>query len=308
MAITSGFFNSVSNDRKYYASQFGEMFNGLIKDGVFETVGKGMLVAPVSGLSVKVQSGRAWFDGTWTSIVGDESLTCAAANTVHPRIDTVVLEVNKDVNTRANSVKIIQGTPATNPLRPVLTNTESIKQYPLADIRVAANATDLTQSSIVNRVGTADCPWVTGATTTINASDLYAQWDGEFQDFIDGLWVPESQDEYTEVMMHLAALTDVRVVEFLASGWTETSSGSNVYSQTVAVNTMSADYNPTLLSWLSYGQASSQTPFSVAEVNNYNKDFSIIASGTGVTATGSITWYCYGKRPTQNCKVILKGE
>ena len=44
MAVTSGFYNSLSGDRKYDAIQLGEIFDGVITDGVFETFGGAMLV------------------------------------------------------------------------------------------------------------------------------------------------------------------------------------------------------------------------------------------------------------------------
>lgn len=40
MSVTSGFFPSLSGDRKYSALQMGMLFDGLIQDGVYMGIGK----------------------------------------------------------------------------------------------------------------------------------------------------------------------------------------------------------------------------------------------------------------------------
>ena len=50
MAWTSGFFNSVNGDRLYNADQMSHIFEGLITDGVYESVGNKLAVQPNSGL------------------------------------------------------------------------------------------------------------------------------------------------------------------------------------------------------------------------------------------------------------------
>lgn len=39
MAFTYGFFNSLNGDRKYTAEQLSSIFDGLITDGVFDSIG-----------------------------------------------------------------------------------------------------------------------------------------------------------------------------------------------------------------------------------------------------------------------------
>ena len=64
MAFTYGFFNSLNGDRKYTAEQLSSIFDGLITDGVFDSIGDILATVPGSGMQVIVKSGKAWFNRT----------------------------------------------------------------------------------------------------------------------------------------------------------------------------------------------------------------------------------------------------
>ncbi|MGD7407461.1 hypothetical protein ACQCP7_25580, partial [Ralstonia pseudosolanacearum] len=59
MAITYGFFNSLNHDRRYDAGQISEYFDGLISDGVYESIGEALQVQAATGMNVNIQTGRA---------------------------------------------------------------------------------------------------------------------------------------------------------------------------------------------------------------------------------------------------------
>ena len=143
MALTYGFYNSQNGDRTYDATDISSIFDGIIKDGVFMSIGDAFIVSAANGMQVKVGSGRAWFNHTWTYNSVPSLHTIEPADLVLNRIDTVVLEINASEEVRANSIKVIKGTPATNPVAPTLINTELVHQYPLADIYVGANVTEI---------------------------------------------------------------------------------------------------------------------------------------------------------------------
>lgn len=44
MSVSSGFFNSLNGDRKYNAAQMSAIFDGLIIDGVFASIGTAFAV------------------------------------------------------------------------------------------------------------------------------------------------------------------------------------------------------------------------------------------------------------------------
>lgn len=178
--LTYGFYDSVAGDRRYNAVQMAEIFDGLINDGVYATQGTAFVVNAQADMNVTIGEGRAWFDHTWTKNDTILILTADPADLILDRIDTVVLEVNSELLIRQNSIKIIKGTPSSSPTRPDLTNNEYVHQYPLADIAIAGGVTSIIADNITNRVGTSDCPFVTGIIDTINIDTLLSQWEGEF--------------------------------------------------------------------------------------------------------------------------------
>lgn len=183
MTYTSGFFNSVNHDRTYDADTFGSMFDGVINDGVFRTWGDGMVVTAVGGMTVAVGTGRAWFNHTWTVVTADERLTLAASSPSMPRIDAVVLRVDKSTSVRRNRIYIKQGQASGSPSRPQLENTSTVREYVLADIRVNNGATAISQSNITNQIGRAT-PFAELVNNTFDSANLIKQWESQFQDFI----------------------------------------------------------------------------------------------------------------------------
>lgn len=162
MAISYGFYNSNNHDRLYSAEQFGSIFDGLIHDGVYAKYGKAFAVVPKSGMSVYVQSGRAWFNHTWTLNDADNStyITLDDADIQYARYDAIVLRVNK--TNRANSITKKTGTPAATPTKPTMTKNATMMEYPLAYIKVPRNANAIGSANIESAVGSSECPWVVG--------------------------------------------------------------------------------------------------------------------------------------------------
>lgn len=187
MAFTCGFFNSQNGDRKYNAEQMASIFDGLIKDGVYDTVGDIFAVTPGTGMQVLVGSGRAWFDHTWNNNDAQYPLAITAADVSLPRYDAVVLETNHSDTVRTNRLRVVTGTPASNPVKPTMTSNANVKQHPLAYIKVTAGATAITQSMIQVVVGTSECPFVTGIIDTAQIDALFQQWNGEFNEWFDNL-------------------------------------------------------------------------------------------------------------------------
>ena len=187
MAFTCGFFNSQNGDRKYNAEQMASIFDGLIKDGVYDTVGDIFAVTPGTGMQVLVGSGRAWFDHTWNNNDAQYPLAITAADVSLPRYDAVVLETNHSDTVRTNRLRVLTGTPASNPAKPTMASSANVKQHPLAYIRVTAGATAITQSMIQVVVGTSECPFVTGIIETAQIDALFQQWNGEFDEWFDNL-------------------------------------------------------------------------------------------------------------------------
>ena len=187
MAFTCGFFNSENGDRKYNAEQMSAIFDGIIADGVFTTIGDHMAVTAGMGMQVLVGTGKAWFDHTWNVNDAAYPLAIAASDVTLSRIDAIVLETNHSDSVRLNKLRVVQGTVASTPVKPTLTNSEKVHQHPLAWVTVAPGVTQIAASAIENAVGTSACPFVTGIIATTSIDDLFNQWNGEFDEWFDNL-------------------------------------------------------------------------------------------------------------------------
>ena len=183
MSVTYGFYNSKNRDRRYDAIQMSSIFDGIILDGVLQHFGTAMMVKESEGMMVNVGIGRAWFNHTWTLNDALLPLTLPLSEVILNRIDAVVLEVDARESVRANSIKIVKGTPASSPKNPTLIKTNDRWQYPLAYIRVNAGVKAIRQANITNCVGTSACPFVTAPLEKMSIDALVAQWGDQWKAF-----------------------------------------------------------------------------------------------------------------------------
>lgn len=212
MSLTYGFYNSSNGDRKYDALQLSSIFDGIITDGIFATVGEQFMVSAGSiGMSVLVNSGRGWFKHTWTLNDSDLTLTISTSESLLNRIDTVVIDVDR-VN-RVNSIIVVKGTPSSNPVAPTLIDTADHKQYPLADVYVGAGVTKITQSNITNRIGVyGGTPFVEGVLPDLDVEKLIAQWENQWND-----WLENKYNDFDEWFEQLQVMLDGDVTANLSN-------------------------------------------------------------------------------------------
>lgn len=185
MSFASGFFNSVDHDRLYDATDISRLFDGLIRDGIFASIGDCLVVKQSNQMNVTVGTGRAWFNHTWSYNDALYPVTIPPSEILMDRIDAVVLEINSVESVRANSIKLIKGTPSSTPTKPALTNAKEVHQYPLAYVTVGKEVTSIRQADIENCVGTSACPFVTGILEVISIEQLIPQWKDILNRFIE---------------------------------------------------------------------------------------------------------------------------
>lgn len=184
--VTSGFYDSLNHDRRYSSIQFGSIFDGVIRDGVFQHVGSRLMVSQNSGMMISVGTGRAWFNHTWTYNDSILPLTVPQSEVILDRVDAVVLEVDAREEGRINTIKIVKGTPTSkNAKPPAMIKEKNRWQYPLAYIKVAAGVTSIRTADITNKVGTSDCPFVTAPLDKMSIDDLVKQWADQWQVFYE---------------------------------------------------------------------------------------------------------------------------
>lgn len=226
MSVTYGFYNSLNGDRKYNAEQVSSLFDGLIIDGVFASVGTAFAVKATTGITVNVGIGKAWFNHTWTLNDSILPLEAPEAEVLLDRIDAVVLEVDATESVRANSIKFVKGTPSNAPSNPTLTNEGTVHQYPLCYIYRKFGSSAITQADITNMVGTESTPFVTAMLQTISLDELLGQWQSELDQFVDARqdevdqWIASEESDFTEWFDQMKA--DLQAEQTLLDQWVAT--------------------------------------------------------------------------------------
>lgn len=185
MAIYCGFFNSENKDRLYTAEDMTKPYELLVSNGVFATPqgtpSNYLQVYASTSMNVTVKAGRGIFYDKWFINDADMVLTIDSAEPTLPRIDTIVVKIDKTATVRAGSIIVKKGAPNSTPVAPAIeTGDSGVKEYRLADIYVKANASAIAQSDITDKRGSADCPWVTSLIQQVDTSTLYVQWQNAF--------------------------------------------------------------------------------------------------------------------------------
>ncbi|WP_130837518.1 hypothetical protein [Lachnoclostridium sp. Marseille-P6806] len=327
MALTYGFFNSQNGDRKYNADQMSSIFDGIIEDGVYMTIANRFNVAAGDGMSVTVDTGRAWFNHTWT--VNDSKLILDIDKQIAPlhRIDSIVLEVNHALDYRRNEIKVIKGMAEKDPLPPTLEDTTEVFYHKIADVYVknTDETTAINDSDITNYVGTSTCPYVTAPLKTINADQLLQQWNAqwreEFSNQTDAFrskyeelatytglaqehwsaWFANikhnlSGDVAGNLQLQIEKLGSVTEVTLSKDNWEES---DGRYHQTVS---LPGAMNDSIIEIHGNVNAAMDTDAQKAYLRAYNA----VACGYGTVTTDSVTFYTY-KKPVTTISLKIKG-
>ena len=228
--VTSGFFNGIVNengtiDRTYDANDISSMFDGLITDGIFGTIGDEFACSAgnsASQLIVKVGTGKAWFNKTWISNNEEQTIELDAAPPVgQTRIDAIVIDIDKTQATRKNTIQYIPGVASANATPPELvsggTESNPHKQYALWHITVRSGITDsrelvIKDARIVNRI--------IGPAIKIDTKPFLEGWEVQFQNlYVD-------QEKALKTMLETLGDTSESRVESEISDWKKTQQAS----------------------------------------------------------------------------------
>ena len=254
MAVSYGFYNSKNGDRKYNASHLNTLFDGVIQDGVFQTIGDTLAVVPGGGLSVNVKSGKAWFKNSWILAEGITNIGLDSPPTIggRSRIDAIVLDIDKRAtdayDKRESSIKVVKGSVSTSPEKPDLIYTDNWVgpdteshgpwyQIPIAWVTVANGIDAITASMIENNIGITyteetaklkSCPYVMGAMQRFSVEQYVQQFEEAFD-----AWFQDLQNELDE---NQAAHLQHEIDTLISSGTTpltssDTLSEGKVYFQ-----------------------------------------------------------------------------
>lgn len=212
MAITSGFFNSVNHDRVYNAEEMSNYFEGLVYNGVYETVGNALKVVVNDGLTVNVLTGRAMIDCRWLKNDTAYGITLEVSDLQLDRIDRIVVKL--DLTNRQMTLEAVKGEFASNPTPPTVTDTDTVKYLTIAYVKVNHGATNLIQDNIQDRRGTSDCPYVTPLGKGIGVQKLQNSYLVQTEQSVYAINI-ESFNKSTDVLLvNLNGIMLIEDVEF----------------------------------------------------------------------------------------------
>lgn len=287
MSVSSGFFNSFNHDRTYNAEQISSMFDGVFSDGVFATFGNAFAVNAASGYSVTVGSGRAWFNHRWIYNDAPIQVEFNAPDLLRPRYDALVIEIDSREDGRICSIKVIDGEPNTVPQKPNMVKSETVNQYPLAYIYREANSSAITVENIDIRIGTSECPYITGLIDTVDADNFLARWQSQF----DG-WSGEIRDMIADLA---AAIEQAKQLEIVDGAVTTPKLANDSVTYLKLADDVKAKFtNPNLLDnpWFTVNQrgATSYTAndYGLDRWRSYNITDGVISGSMVTFSTGTL--------------------
>ena len=279
-----GFFNSINGDRLYNADQMSKIFEGLITDGVYESVGDKLAVQPNSGMTIQIATGRGWFNKRWVDNTTPYAITLEASDVTLNRYAAVCIKVDTSDSVRSAEPYIKYSDFASEPVKPTVERTETLNEYCLGYVFIGAGVTEITAEHIEDTRGDESlCGWVTGLIEQLSTATLFTQWESMFNNWFNGL--KDIINENTETML-VNALPKESVLTLTADGWTEAESG---YTQTLTVQGMTS--TKTIIS-----QANEETgeAYATANVKCSTQDTdSITFSAASLPETDIKVDFCY---------------
>ena len=179
--------DSVNHDRRYSASDFRDFFTPFLTNGVFVNPANSCMVMAVgSDRKVVVKAGRCFINGCVGYTDGTETFDIPSADMYLPRFDLIVARL--DLDARDIHLAIIKGTPSDTPEYPKFERNGVKYDLVLAAVKSVPSEYDITQSDIVDlRFYTDYCGIVSGLVRLTDTTDLFAQYQKTWDDFVSKL-------------------------------------------------------------------------------------------------------------------------
>jgi hypothetical protein len=144
MAEESSFFNDVNGDREYDMEAFATYFKQFLSSGLYHTDNvPALLVSKSTGLQTSMDTGSAYIEGFMYQNTEAITFLHEDADATNPRIDRIILRLDRNVNVRSINAMIKKGTATTNPQPPALTRNDVVYEISLAQVRINAGATEI---------------------------------------------------------------------------------------------------------------------------------------------------------------------
>lgn len=155
----------------------------MLTNGVLPNPSTNLQVQPGTGMNVIVNPGFAVIEGGLKYEETQRTLAVQASDTTYDRIDTVVLRWNDNANARSCDLYVIQGAPASKPVRPALNRESSVYEIGLADLFIAANSSAISSARITDtRYESARCG-IISSIAEFDSDTIYEQIQADLAGF-----------------------------------------------------------------------------------------------------------------------------
>lgn len=188
--INGGFFDAINNDRTYSAEDMNRPYKRVITEGIFATPAGTpstdlQVLSANNGMNIIVKAGEGLLGGKWFENPSDFNITVPANNGITPRRDSVIIQIDKRQSGRVPNIVYREGTASSNPQVPALSTNDSVVEKRIANIYVAAGASNINQDAIVDLRGSSECPWITSLIKQVDTSTLYEQYRAAYDAYYE---------------------------------------------------------------------------------------------------------------------------
>lgn len=204
---TYGFpFTSVDHDRKYGSADFRAYFQCLMTNGVINKIGDELEItqALTPAKTVLVSTGAIYINGVIREITSDLTLDVSENVSGNPRIDVIVARLN--LTDRQVEFDILEGTPASSPVAPSVTQNSTIWEIALAQVDLANGYSTITDSNITDTRSFGVVKASHNFTVTLDKDNWSAGATGGFEQTVAVGGIVETDDGVVQV--DLTGITD----------------------------------------------------------------------------------------------------
>lgn len=193
-------------DRAITAEQERKFNKMRYTNGVFSTPTNGLMVQAKSGMTVTVKAGGCHIEGALGVLEADLDISISASNASQSRIDRIVARFDTSVSVRSLDIYKKEGVLSSNPQPPDIVRESNYYEIVLADIRVSAGTSEITNANITDQRENSDlCGLVVPAIPTpLDLDDIYLQYQASLDEYLE--LVATALDETTAG--HLQGLID----------------------------------------------------------------------------------------------------
>ena len=184
--ITSGFYDSVDGDRKYFADQMNMPYKRIVSEGIFgtdNTSQKGTDFNPVitnsTDRTFTIASGMGILNGRWFEMVTTQLFTADVNNTLSDRKDSIIIAVDTATSGRKATIEYRLGTGGTPP---TLVNNAGHQELRICNVIVKSLSTG-GGITIEDTRGTNECPIIVGLLKELSVDDFLTQFKNTFNEF-----------------------------------------------------------------------------------------------------------------------------